>query len=105
MRNPAAKGERDANHGELAQVYRSLGCSIVDTHELGFGFPDAVIGCVGVTELVEFKTADGVPTAAQVTFNRDWRGSRVRVVRCQADVVDHVQSIRQRFSGRVVTRE
>jgi hypothetical protein len=32
----AGLGKRDANHAELAQLYEQLGCSVVDTHTLGF---------------------------------------------------------------------
>lgn len=92
----AAMGNRDANHIELTKLYEQLGCTVVDTHGVGFGFPDAVVGLVGVTELVEFKTEDGQPNTAQERFSRDWRGSRVRIVRSAADVLAHVSEVRRR---------
>ena len=94
----AALGAPDANAAELMQVYRDLGCSVHDTHAVGFGFPDAVCGWVGVTELVEFKTADGDFTPPQRTFIRDWRGSKVRVVRTREDVCAHVTEVRRRVA-------
>jgi hypothetical protein len=93
-RMPAAQGERDANHAELAKVYEEMFCSIVDTSGVGFGFPDAVAGVMGRTELVEFKTQGGELNAAQKRFTRDWRGSLVRVVRNREDVIKHVQDMR-----------
>jgi hypothetical protein len=92
-------GNRDANHGALARVYESLGCVVIDTHGQGFGFPDAVVGLVGVTELVEFKTEGEHPNAAQRTFIDAWRGSKVRIVRSSQDVFDHVAEVRKRVSG------
>lgn len=98
MRNAARLGERDANHSELSAVYEQCYCSVKDTSMVGGGFPDAVIGCAGRTELVEFKTADGTLTPPQQTFTRDWRGSSVRIVRTREDVIEHVQCIRERVA-------
>lgn len=97
MRNPAAQGRPDANHAEIVRQYETLFCSVRDTHAVGGGFPDLVVGIAGVTELVEIKTTDGELLPSQVTFNRDWRGRRVRVVRSVQDVIDHVIEIRGRF--------
>lgn len=97
-RNAAAKGPPDANHAELAAVYEELYCSVVDTHGLGFGFPDLVVGIVGQTELVEVKTEFGTVEKSQVRFQRDWRGSKVTIVRTRADVINHVQRVRERIS-------
>jgi len=91
----AAQGNRDANHGALSALYEQLGCSVIDSHSLGFGFPDAVVGLIGRTELVEFKTEAGDRNAAQERFARDWRGSKVRIIRSPDDVLAHVQDIRR----------
>lgn len=95
MRNPAAQGRTDANHPEVRGWYEELYCSFVDTHSLGGGFGDAVIGCAGITSIIEIKTEHGQLEPAQVTFHRDWRGSKVVIVRTQADVINHVANIRQ----------
>jgi hypothetical protein len=98
-RNPAERGRADQNHVELAKVYEDMGCSVVNTFHVGGGYPDANIGLVGITELVEFKMPDGEKTPAQKTFHRDWRGSKVRIIRCRDDVIEHVQEIRRRVAG------
>lgn len=98
MRNPAAQGRWDANHSSLAKVYEECFCNCVATASIGFGFPDAVIGCAGRTELVEFKTEDGTLTPAQKTFEKQWRGSHVRIIRTREDVIKHVQDIRERVA-------
>jgi metal-dependent hydrolase (beta-lactamase superfamily II) len=101
VRNPAAQGRPDANHRKIVDWYEELYCSVVDTHELGFGFPDLVVGCAGRTELVEVKSDPGHLLDSQVLFARTWRGSKVVVVRTHADVINHVQNIRERAAGRM----
>ncbi len=91
-----AFSRKDANHESLAGVYLSLGCSCVDTAALGGGIPDAMIGCAGISDWVEFKSEDGKLAPAQETFHRDWRGSPIWIVRSQADVVAHTVDMRRR---------
>jgi hypothetical protein len=102
-RNPAAKGAPDANHADVVGWYEDLGCSVVDTHGVGGGFPDTVIGIAGVTCLVEIKTETGILLPSQIRFQRDWRGSKVQVSRTLGDVIAHVQSVR-RLVAKGVTR-
>lgn len=97
-RNAAAKGLPDSNHIEIVEAYEELFCSVVDTHGQGGGFPDLVCGIAGVTCLVEIKTEAGQLEASQIRFQRDWRGSKVTVVRTRADVINHVQNVRERVS-------
>lgn len=98
MRNPAAQGRADSNHSEVVGWYEELFCSVVDLHEVGFGCPDLMIGLAGRTELVEVKTKVGQLEPSQIRFARDWRGSKVTVVRTQGDVINHVQNVRERIS-------
>jgi len=102
-RLPAARGAPDANQAAIVADYEALGCTVVDTHALGFGFPDLVVGLVGRTELVEVKGEAGIVRPGQARFIRDWRGSKVVVVRTRADVVAHVTAIRQRVRATVLT--
>lgn len=96
MTRSYAFSRKDTNHQELAAVYWSLGCSCVDISAMGGGVPDAFVGCAGITDLVEFKTALGALEPAQVTFGSRWRGSVIWVVRSQADVIAHVTHMRKR---------
>jgi hypothetical protein len=98
MRRPAAQGRTDANHAQVRGWYEELYCSVVDTHRMGGGFPDLVVGIATTTELVEVKTEDGQQLPSQITFQKTWRGSKVVVVRTQADVINHVTNIRERVS-------
>ena len=91
----------DANHSAIVQWYRDLGCSVADTHAAGLGVPDLFVGCVGLCDPVEVKTEEGRLLLSQETFIKTWRGTPVRIVRTQTDVIDHVTEIRQRARRRV----
>lgn len=97
-RNAAAKGAPDENHADVVGWYEELYCSVADTHIVGFGFPDLVIGIAGLDCKVEVKTENGILLPSQVRFQRDWRGSKTTVVRTRADVINHVQNVRERIS-------
>lgn len=92
--------KRDANHDEMVRLFESLGCSVFECHDVGAGFTDLVVGCMGVTLLVEVKTPEGMGrsdtlTPAQQRFHRDWRG-QLAVVSTRDDVVRLVTDTRAR---------
>lgn len=87
---------RDANHADVVRWYRQLGCSVAETQDAGLGVPDLFVGCVGITDPVEIKTADGKLKPSQQTFILAWRGSTTRIVRTQDEVAEHVQDMRRR---------
>jgi hypothetical protein len=95
----AYRGHHDANHGELAEVFTGLGCTVADTSAAGFGFPDIVLGLVGQTHLVEVKDTDGELSASQKRFLRDWRGGQIMVVQTIPEAIEHVQRIRRGCRG------
>ncbi len=103
MKMPARLGAPDENQAEIIAAYLALGCSVVDAHAIGGGFPDLIVGVAApygrVTELTEVKTATGRLEQSQERFIRDWRGSPVVIVRCPEDVAAHVQSVRKRRFG------
>lgn len=82
------------NHEEIAEAFRSLGCSVFDTADLGGGFPDLVVGLIGVNLLVEVKTDDGSLEPAQVRFVDEWRG-QYEIVRSVDGAVQLVHSTRR----------
>lgn len=47
-----AFAKKDGNHNAICGYWRSVGASVHETHMLGEGFPDAVVG---------WKDKDGVP--------------------------------------------
>lgn len=98
MKRFATRSLPDSNQGEVVAWYEELFCSVVDLHGVGFGCPDLMVGVGGRTELVEVKTEIGNAEASQVRFSRDWRGSKVKTITTHADVIAHVQEVRERIS-------
>ena len=72
----------DSQQGCVA-VARGIGAFVFLTHQVGRGFPDAVIGYRGKLYLVEFKTDKGKLEEDQVQFAQkmDAVGITVRVIR------------------------
>lgn len=89
-------GKRDGNHNDVVGWYRELGCTVAETQDAGLGVPDLFVGAAGVTDPVEVKTPDGDLEPSQKTFIASRRGSRVAIVRTQADVIAHVHDMRRR---------
>jgi hypothetical protein len=99
VRNPAAQGRPDANQAEIVGVYESLFCGVIDTHKLGFGFPDILLHYSGWCGPREIKTEDGELNAAQRTFARDWKGPKIKIIRTMQQAIDDVQEVRRRMAG------
>jgi hypothetical protein len=99
-RNRAAQGRPDANHADLVKVYESLHCGVIDTHALGFGFPDIIVHFSGYCAPVEIKTPDGDLEPSQERFIRDWKGPKIRIVRTPDEVIAHVTEIRAKIAGK-----
>ena len=65
----------DANQPEIVKAFRALGCTVAHTHKLGQGFPDLVVGKLGVNVLVEIKASKKDKlTPDEFDFFRDWKG-------------------------------
>lgn len=83
---------RDTNHAPLTRAFEALGCTVADLSHAGVpGWPDVVVGCVGVNHLVEFKSMETAYGRAglnpnQQAFSRDWRGGQVFVVTSDLEV-------------------
>ncbi|WP_057921137.1 hypothetical protein [Lysobacter capsici] len=99
MRRPAAK--RDANHGQIVDRFLELGCSVEELEHVGIaGFPDLVVGCIGVNHLVEVKNPDTAYGRAglnknQREFNGRWRGAQMIAVSSEDEVTAVVQNWRR----------
>ena len=72
MRQPAARGRRDANQAEIVRVLRQCGARVKDASGLGGGFPDLVVLYRGIVRLVEVKTAKGKIRKSQLDFSGEW---------------------------------
>jgi hypothetical protein len=60
-------GHKDANHDTIVGELRQLGATVLETHALGDGAPDLVVGYQGLTALVELKSADRILGRQHVT--------------------------------------
>ena len=91
--NRRYRGSKDHNHDEVRDAFSALGCSVADLHNAGVpGWPDIVVGCIGVNHLVEVKNLDTRYGRAglnpeQAAFARDWRGGPVEVAYTPEDAI------------------
>jgi hypothetical protein len=90
------EGPRDANQTAIADRYRAFGCSVEDLGAVGGGIPDLLIGCAGVTDVVEVKMPGEDLRPSQHTFNDRWRGARPWKIESPDDVEAHVADMRRR---------
>lgn len=105
MRN--FQGRRDGNHDDRVQDFIALGCSVAELTNTGLpGWPDLVVGCVGVNHLVEIKDRStrygraGL-SESQREFDAAWRGSHVEEVATASDVIEAVSRWRRDASRTV----
>ena len=82
----------DDNHKEILDAFRKFGCSVFSLHQVGQGFPDAIIAKYHRNILVEIK--DGKKplskrklTDDQIDFHKDWQGP-IAIVKSLDDVVN-----------------
>ena len=80
---------RDANHSIIVRQFETLGAVVMDTSNLGDGFPDLVVCHRGQKHFVEIKTAKGTLTRPQELFIENCTNHKieVHVVRDIADVM------------------
>lgn len=90
------RAKRDGNHTTLRRLFEQLGCSTAETHMVGGGFQDIVVGCARQNLLVEVKMPghEGDLTPAQELFHATWKGA-IEVVSSQDDVVALVTRTRR----------
>lgn len=71
----------DDNQNEIVDGLRKLGCSVAITSGVGSGFPDLIVGRLGVNILIEVKDGGKSPsrqalTLDQVKWHDEWRGQK-----------------------------
>ena len=101
MPKPRHQGSRDSNHGDVAAGFESVGCTVANLPETGLpGFPDLLVGCMGVNHLVEVKNLETAYGRAgfqpsQAAWARDWRGGKVWIVHSRDEAIALVQAWRK----------
>lgn len=76
MRRAARK---DANHNEICDALRAVGCSVLDLSRLGCDAPDCLVGNGETNTLLEIKTTKGKLSPGQETFFQTWQGPKAVV--------------------------
>jgi hypothetical protein len=101
MGNRMPRARKDDNHDEIVAQFEQLGCSVEETVCTGLpGFPDLMVGCIGVNHLVEVKNPDTAYgrqglNSNQHQFNARWRGERMWQATTRDDVIALVQAWRR----------
>ena len=89
----------DANHAEIVEAFRKLGCSVRSTATVGNGFPDLAVAYRGVVKLVEVKDGLKPPSAQKLTPDEqaffDERVWGPHIVRDLDDVASTVRVLRE----------
>lgn len=94
---PRRAHRQDGNHGEIRDEFLRLGCSWMDTYQLGDGKPDGVAGYGGISQCIEIKDSKQPPSKQRLTddekeWHMNWTGG-IRIVSCKADVAVAVETM------------
>lgn len=78
----AHNAKKDANHSEIVDALRRIGCTVRDLNDKGL--PDLLVGIRGVNILLEIKDGSKPPSARKLTadqekFFAEWKGQRAVV--------------------------
>lgn len=65
---------KDYNHDQVVEWFKNHGFGVIDSHMLGGGFPDLIVGRGGVMFLVEVKNPKRriILTKLQKEFHAEW---------------------------------
>ena len=66
----------DLNQSAIIKCLRAVGCSVAVTSQLGYGFPDIVVGYMNKNYLFEIKnnSTRGKLNDSQIDFHSKWQG-------------------------------
>lgn len=99
----------DSNHRPIVNALRAMGCT-VEPIQGSTGTPDLLVGCFGLTELVEVKPDVGEtrrrnPRESQVEWAERWKGRKPVVVRNLDDCAALVSRLRGAMTQSEVHKE
>ena len=80
----------DGNHTSIVEDLRRLGFSVWDTHTVGKGGPDVIVGIRLHNILVEIKDGKNDLNEKEKAFKTMWRGPYI-VARCAEDVISYFE--------------
>ena len=86
------RARTDDNHQEILDAFRKFGCSVYSLHQVGGGFPDAIIAKSHRNILVEIKDGKKPKSKRKLTddeidFHKNWQGP-IAIVESLDDVVN-----------------
>jgi hypothetical protein len=84
-----AHQKTDANHREIVEALRKVGCTVQSLASVGQGCPDLLVGFLGRNTLLEVKDGKKPPSQralndSELKWHQTWRGN-VFVVESVAD--------------------
>lgn len=91
---------KDSNHDQVVRELRAQGATVLETHALGNGLPDLIVGLNGVTALVELKNGSRdhqtirekrERLARQAAYLEAWRGGPAFVATSTDDVLTRLR--------------
>ena len=84
----AKQHHRDTTHKPITRILELFGWKMHDTSAVGRlvpGFPDAVGGQGGITDMFQFKTGEEPLSDPEETFHRAWRGRPIVILRSEVE--------------------
>ena len=86
----------DANHTDVVEMFRHMGCSVFSLAGVGDGCPDLLVGYLSVTHLIEIKDGDKSPSRRKLTddeaeWHASWLGRPVNIVESPAEANELVR--------------
>lgn len=91
----------DANHAEIGDALRAIGCYVVDCSQVGSGFPDFIVGKGGVWRLIEVKDGNKPPSKRRLTEDQQIFHAEARAKGCEVFVVKTVNEALALFGAKV----
>ena len=94
----------DDKQAAFVAALRKIGCTVADTSGAGDGFPDLVVGRLGIhgrqNYLIEIKDGSKSPsrralTPAQVKFHDEWKG-QIAVVNSVDEAIEAVTGLKNK---------
>ncbi len=91
------RARKDDNQTIIVSAFRQFGASVFETHQIGGGFPDIVVGFRGKNYLIEIKDGEKCAsrcalTPAEIEFHATWHG-RVEIIKSVEEVTAFMRRV------------
>lgn len=84
--------KKDKSQPQIEKELKELGFSVSSTHEVGDGFPDIVVGILGLNTLFEIKnTVQDKLNELETKFHQSWQG-QLNIAHSTEDVIHSIKS-------------